>query len=125
MNNNFREPADRPALKFCSLMRAFGPVELEKGSAMHTSTAKRLSRLVLLSLAVLILLTGPASLAQSRPTKPASTKPAPVATPPQQTKMRSMTNAQRRAAAARTAARKLAVGQQNQAVQTPREGVTK
>lgn len=40
-------------------------------------------------------------------------------------KMRSTTNAQRRAAAARNAKRKLAAGQKNQVIQRKQNGVTK
>ncbi len=59
---------------------------------------------------------------QSRNNPPAK---APTPTPAQQSRLRSMTNAQRRAAAARMAERKAAAGLKNQVVQPAKGGVKK
>ncbi len=91
---------------------------------MHANTCPRILRLVLLAAMGWAL----ASAAQQAPARTPAPKgsnanaqlPASL-----QSRLRGTTNAQRRAAAARTAERKLAAGQKNQVVQPGSRGVKK
>ena len=97
-------------------------MDIEERKTMKTRTSRILVRFVL-ALAALCLGIGLASAQTPMGGKTAQTVP--YRSPQTTMKMRSTTNAQRRAAAARNAKRKVAAGQKNQVIQKTQNGVTK